>query len=339
MTSQGIIVDSQDQCPLFKLPAELRLHIYALCLTANAPITDPSHPTSDVPRSGEPGEELTHLAANVPQTSTTVNYLPDLKHIPTLGTALLMTCRAIYDEVDVRPLYSLNEFSFTDPYIISTFLTGLPTEYERCVTALTLDCRATVDGHDRTGMYSYTGSKRMDDWTIYLCGSISGAHTDATVARPHLHKSLFVKMLIIDLRAAQQRIGPEIRGRYTGSWLAYDVIRGWYTALCHGIIGHPEPHLRVRLRMFNRLERETEVEVPVPKPIDGFKETVMETGKRMHRLLLHISEQQDFGQKYVARKLGQLELDFDHIPWFRASEDVFVSLFLAHMVSLASVDV
>lgn len=94
---------SQDQSPLFRLPPELRLEIYRLCLSTHETITDP--------------------AGELSPTGQGKRYSP-YRHVPVLGIALRRTCQRIRAEVPLAPLCE-NHFTFTRAGEISSFLETL----------------------------------------------------------------------------------------------------------------------------------------------------------------------------------------------------------------------
>jgi hypothetical protein len=89
-------MDPQLQSPFFnRLPGELRDQIWAHALTSPEPIVDASIPPVLNSRSHS---------------------------IPILGVPLLRTCKRIYAEASLAPLYSQNRFRFTNPCTIHHFL-------------------------------------------------------------------------------------------------------------------------------------------------------------------------------------------------------------------------
>ena len=87
--------NEQTGCPLFRLPPEIREVIYTCCCT------------------------LADAIENL--------HFSDYPHCPwrkDLGIAVMRTCRRVYSEFDVRPLYS-NRFIFTYPHYLMKFAQSL----------------------------------------------------------------------------------------------------------------------------------------------------------------------------------------------------------------------
>jgi hypothetical protein len=127
-------INPQLLSPLLRLPGELRNKIYAFALTTPDPITDPSTP---------------HILAS--------------KHnsIPPLGVSLLRTCRLVYTEASLRPLYAANRFRFTTVTYTHHFLTALSPALRDQIHDLEIDVR---DIHAQ--------NPRIDgEWTQYLSAS------------------------------------------------------------------------------------------------------------------------------------------------------------------------
>lgn len=110
----------QLQSPLFTLPVEIRLEIYAYALESPGLVLDPRRA------------------------------LPGGCHIehPSLGQALPATCQKISREIDIRILYTKNAFAFTRPDLAHRFYNGLPPAYKSLLPTLTVDFRACVYAAD-----------------------------------------------------------------------------------------------------------------------------------------------------------------------------------------------
>jgi hypothetical protein len=121
----------QLQSPLVGLPAEIKHQIFRLYFTADHVITDPT--------------------INSHLQSTTV---------PSLGVALLQTCRRLYHEVDRRPLFSQNTFRFTTVDKAKVFLKALDHHYRESVHDVEIDIRKFDS--DRSGV--------AREWLQYLAG-------------------------------------------------------------------------------------------------------------------------------------------------------------------------
>lgn len=102
----------QPQSALLSLPAEIKHQIFGLCLTSDHVITDPT------------------ITDQVPS-----------KDVPSLGVALLQTCRTLYHEVDRRPLFTRNNFRFTTIDSAATFLNELEEDYRQSVHDVEIDVR------------------------------------------------------------------------------------------------------------------------------------------------------------------------------------------------------
>ena len=143
--SQSGTTNPQPQCHLFRLPAELRSHIYKLTLTSNAPIIDPTI--------GPLSSRSKH------------------KSIPPLGVDFARSCRRIYNEVDIRPLYTSNEFVFTEPSICSNFLIALSSENRALISSVTLDLRENMN--EEAAKRASGPWDRIQDWAHFLACSNS----------------------------------------------------------------------------------------------------------------------------------------------------------------------
>lgn len=241
-------MDLQDNCPLFRLPAELRSQIYCLCLTAGTPIID--------------------LAIG----SSTNN--SKYKHIPPLGRSLLRTCRRIHAEVDIRPLYSSNEFSFTHPYVTKCFLSHLPAQFKPLVTDITLDLREFFStGGERNTL----NIRRLDDFISCDCsGNPTIAHCHP--AGPHLYRHTPprgpVKTVTLDICTAQLRAAkkpvPDLqtpasacRPSGIGYW-GY-----WWEDNLWAVRERSESGVRVRVRWLDPKKLVREGELPLLSSIEA----------------------------------------------------------------------
>jgi hypothetical protein len=119
----------QLQSPLVDLPAEIKHQIFALCMTADHVISDPTI------------HSRTRNAA-----------------APSPGLALLQTCRRLYYEVDRRPLFSQNTFRFTTVDNAKTFLKTLDDHYRESIHDIEIDIQKFDS--DRSGV--------ARDWLQYL---------------------------------------------------------------------------------------------------------------------------------------------------------------------------
>lgn len=109
----------QLQSPLFRLPPELRNHIFSQAMLTSSPITDP-------------------VPANYP---VTYGRPQECYHdLPPLGTNLLLTCQRAYLETDSSLLLS-NDLSFTSPSHIFSFASHLPKT--TTIKSLTISLRQT----------------------------------------------------------------------------------------------------------------------------------------------------------------------------------------------------
>lgn len=140
--------DTQSESLLFtRLPGELRNYIYTLALTSGSPIIDPSIPP-------------THT-----QYAKSLNLRTPSHQIPDLSTPLLRTCKLIYAEVLLAPLYASNTFRFTTSFSAERFLSRLPNEYRLQIQDVEVDLREVADVHpavDREWV-SYLSWKPVQD--------------------------------------------------------------------------------------------------------------------------------------------------------------------------------
>lgn len=102
----------QLQSSLVNLPAEIKHYIFGLCLTANDFISDPKIPSD--------------LSSNA---------------VSSCGTAILQTCRRLYHEIDRRPLFSQNTFSFTTVDNARSFLKALDEHHRGSIHDIEIDVR------------------------------------------------------------------------------------------------------------------------------------------------------------------------------------------------------
>jgi hypothetical protein len=120
----------QPQSPLIQLPAEIKHLIFASCFASGTTFVDPA----------------------VPSTSSNA---PTYTHG---GLALLLTCRRLYCEIDRRPLFSNNKFSFSSVDRLHSFLHSLDIVPKTCITDLEIDVRNVHPTHPA----------RARDWVHYL---------------------------------------------------------------------------------------------------------------------------------------------------------------------------
>lgn len=129
--------------PLLRLPAELRLKIYAHLLTSNLPITNPHYQRTSA---STPSNCISHVRALPPHLS--------------LCTAILLVCRLVYSEA-VEVLYSRNAFILTSASYAARFaeFAGKGVVL-RCVR----DVLVIID----------VAGERTHAWSRYLAGSVHG---------------------------------------------------------------------------------------------------------------------------------------------------------------------
>ena len=182
-------MNDQKQCSLFRLPAEIRAAIYLYSLISlNDPIMDPTI--------GKSAVRSKH------------------KSIPPFGTNLLSTCRKLYDEVDIRPLYTSNEFIFTSAWICSDFLTLLSEKHKCYLTQVTFDFRSisSSNSHHQPGRIN---TESLHDWSHYLkCAPAEPGHRSAShpgycrkqTNRPHLLQPHIppLRTIVLDLCELQR---------------------------------------------------------------------------------------------------------------------------------------
>jgi hypothetical protein len=112
-----------------RLPGELRNQIYELAMTASKPIIDPCLPPSYTPYAQAMG------------------YRTDHHRVPDLSTQLLRTCKRMYSEIAMSPLYSNNIFRFTTSFSAQRFLSALPERYRQTVQDVEVDLRGVNDAY------------------------------------------------------------------------------------------------------------------------------------------------------------------------------------------------
>ncbi|KAF1947263.1 hypothetical protein EJ02DRAFT_300936, partial [Clathrospora elynae] len=113
--------DLQLQSALAQLPTEIKHIIYGLCFVINVPIIDPSVSSN----SGREKRE----------------------NVSTLGVTLLQTCRRMYHEADLRPLFAQNTFRFTTVDTMQNFLHSLHISYRICIQDMEVDVREVHSDH------------------------------------------------------------------------------------------------------------------------------------------------------------------------------------------------
>ncbi|KAK5733612.1 hypothetical protein LTR17_009602 [Elasticomyces elasticus] len=171
---------AQDQSIFFTLPAEIREEIYAYSLIAERPITNPA-PTLPVGQND--------------------------KDIPPLGTALLRSCRRVYNEIDPRALYESNTYRFTKPMISTEFFNHLSEAQRALIRGISCDLR-TID-YDGRGVVAGPGGISVgNDWFHYLgCTprrhSLEGGCTHPTQPEMLCIDMPSIKILTFDLTALQ----------------------------------------------------------------------------------------------------------------------------------------
>ncbi|KAF2807433.1 uncharacterized protein BDZ99DRAFT_363361, partial [Mytilinidion resinicola] len=122
-------MDPQRESPFLRLPGELRNQIYNAALATRSPIIDPGAPSH--------------------HTST-----------PPLCLPLIRTCRAVYAEASLGPLFALNRFHFTAVTHAHLFLSNLTPAHRAFIQDIEVDVRSV---HAQPG-----------EWATYLDSSLSG---------------------------------------------------------------------------------------------------------------------------------------------------------------------
>lgn len=177
----------QTHSPLFRLPGELRNEIYDLALTPTTPIVNPSWNTNDEPQH---------------------------RPIPSLGVALLRSCRAIYLEANDSVPLKKGDFVFTQVAHIQAFFSRLSLAQASYVHHITIDFRDTASND--MGLQSEQGSIIAREWIHYF-GCTRGAHmlgawcADLSTLRTHLP---YLDSLCFDLANWQ----PKDAGSRVGGW-------------------------------------------------------------------------------------------------------------------------
>ena len=118
-------LDPQNASPFFnQLPGELRNRIYALAMTSHKPVIDPKLPCTSV-------EGL------VKATDCGTKQ----HRVPALSIQLLRTCKRMYTEISMAPLYGQNVFRFTTCSGANKFLVALRPEYRMLIQDIEIDLR------------------------------------------------------------------------------------------------------------------------------------------------------------------------------------------------------
>ncbi|KAI4722568.1 hypothetical protein E4T48_01160 [Aureobasidium sp. EXF-10727] len=177
----------QTHSPLFRLPGELRNWIYDLALTPSTSIINPSWDTIDK---------------------------PDHQQIPSLGVALLRTCRAIYLETNDSLALKKGDFVFTKVAHIQAFFARLSLAQASHVRHITINLREAASRD--TAPQSEQSRTVANEWTHYLCCT-QGAHMlGAWCANLSTLKSdiPYLRSLCLDLTNWQ----PDHAGSRVGGW-------------------------------------------------------------------------------------------------------------------------
>jgi hypothetical protein len=181
------VILPQTQSPLFNLPGELRNRIYELTLTPTASIVNPTWDTT---------------------------LQPQHQQIPSIGVALLRSCRAIYLEANHSALLKKGDFVFTRVAHIQCFFSRLSLAQASHIRHITIDLREAAAG-DPT-LQSEQSIMVGREWDHYFCCT-RGAHmmgawcADLGTLKsdiPHL------RSLCLDLTNWQ----PKHAGSRTGGW-------------------------------------------------------------------------------------------------------------------------
>ncbi|KAI4747655.1 hypothetical protein E4T50_02074 [Aureobasidium sp. EXF-12298] len=181
------VAQPQTQSTLFKLPGELRNWIYELALT---PTTSIVNPTWD----------------------PTIK--PQHQQIPSIGVALLRTCRAIYLEANDSISLKQGDFVFTRVAHIQSFFSRLSLAQASHIRHITIDLREAASGD--TTLQSEQSTVVANEWIHYFCCT-RGAHmmgawcADLSTLKsdiPHL------RSLCLDLTNWQ----PNHAGSRMGGW-------------------------------------------------------------------------------------------------------------------------
>ncbi|EOA81228.1 uncharacterized protein SETTUDRAFT_59663, partial [Exserohilum turcica Et28A] len=126
----------QPQSPLLQLPPEIKHIIFALCLAADTPISDPR---IGGPTKGPVCNQASRLS-------------------------LLQTCRRMYHEVDSRPFFAHNTFRFSSLDTMRAFLRALPEDYRTRIQDVEIDLALLNSDrpHVTHEWLQYLASKRDD---------------------------------------------------------------------------------------------------------------------------------------------------------------------------------
>ncbi|KEQ98386.1 hypothetical protein AUEXF2481DRAFT_26767 [Aureobasidium subglaciale EXF-2481] len=177
----------QTNSPLFKLPGELRNYIYDLSLTPFGSIVNPCW-------------------------DKTIRH--EHQQVPSLGIALLRTCRALYLELGNSILLEKGDYVFTRVTYIQAFFARLSLAQASYVRHITIDLREAASG-DVTSQ-TERSMTIANEWIHYFCCT-QGAHmmgawcADLCTLKsdiPHL------RSLCIDLTTWQ----PSHAGSRMGGW-------------------------------------------------------------------------------------------------------------------------
>jgi len=177
----------QTHSPLFRLPGELRNEIYDLALTPSTSIVNPSWNTKI---------ESQH------------------RQIPSLGVALLRSCRAIYLEANGSVLLKKGDFVFTRVAHIQAFFSRLSLAQASHVRRITIDFRDTASGD--TALQTEQQATMAKEWMHYFCCT-RGAHmlgawcADLSTLRSDIP---YLRSLCFDLT----RWLPNHAGSRVGGW-------------------------------------------------------------------------------------------------------------------------
>ncbi|KAI5254009.1 hypothetical protein E4T42_02653 [Aureobasidium subglaciale] len=136
----------QTNSPLFKLPGELRNYIYDLSLTPSGSIVNPCW-------------------------DKTIRH--EHQQVPSLGIALLRTCRALYLELGNSILLEKGDYVFTRVTYIQAFFARLSLAQASYVRHITIDLREAASG-DVTSQ-TERSMTIANEWIHYFCCT-QGAH-------------------------------------------------------------------------------------------------------------------------------------------------------------------
>jgi hypothetical protein len=182
---KDIVVLPQTHSPLFKLPGELRNWIYELALTPTTSIVNPSWD---------------------------ITVKPQHQQIPSLGVALLRTCRAVYLEANDSVSLKRGDFIFTRVAHIQSFFSRASLAQASYIRHITIDLREAASGD--TALQSEQSKIIANEWIHYFCCT-QGAHmmgawcADLSTLKsdiPHL-RSLCFDLTIWQPKHAGSRMG------------------------------------------------------------------------------------------------------------------------------------